>query len=196
MKKLFLMLVVFVFTIACNNTKTQKQTENSEAKISTIQLVDFEVQATDLVNTKVEITATVSHVCQHGGKRLFLVGTDTEESVKVVVGENMAAFNTDLEGNTLKVTGIVDELRIDEIYLAEWEREIMAAIEHQKGEAEHTGGEHSGSSKGEEADQGTHVSDIESIANYRKQIAESGTDHLSFFSIVCETYEVVNPNEK
>ena len=36
----------------------------------------------------------------------------------------MAAFNTELEGESLAVIGTVDELRIDEEYLREWEEEI------------------------------------------------------------------------
>jgi hypothetical protein len=195
MKKIFLMLIIVVFAFACNNPETKDNTKSKVEEIAQVDVVNFEKMAVNLVGKKIEITATISHICKHGGKRMFLVDTETEESVKVVVGENMAAFNTDMEGNTVKVTGIVDELRIDEAYLLEWENEIQAEIEHEKSEAEHTGGGHVAGSKGEEADQGDHISAIESIANYRKEIAESGTDHLSFFSIVCEKYELVKPTE-
>lgn len=195
MKKIFFMLIVIAFAFACNNPKTQESKQTAEVEITKVEVVNFEERAINLVDKKIEITATISHICKHGGKRMFLVDTETEESVKVVVGENMAAFNTDMEGNTIKVSGIVDELRIDEAYLLEWENEIKAEIEHEKSEAEHTGGGHVAGSKGEEADQGDHISAMESIANYRKEIAESGTDHLSFFSIICEKYELVKPTE-
>ena len=192
MKKTFLLITLLVFTLACTN-KTKETTQNNEVIITKIQLANFDQSVSNLINQKIEITATISHICKHGGKRMFLVDANSEESVKVVVGKNMAAFNTDMEGSTVKVIGIIDELRIDEAYLLEWEAEIAAEIEHEKSEAEHTGGGHVAGSKAEEADQGDHIDAIESIANYRKEIAESGTDHLSFFSIICEKYELVKP---
>ncbi len=191
MKKIFLLLIVIVFAFACNNPKTQENTQISEVEITKVDVVNFEKNAINLINKKIEITAIVRHVCEHGGQRMFLVSEETEESVKVVLGENMAAFKTDLVGNTVKVIGIVDELRIDETYLLEWENEIAVEVEREKSEVEHDGGEHVAGSKAEEADQGDHISAIESIANYRKEIAESGSDHLSFFTIICETYKLI-----
>ncbi len=191
MKKLFLLFIVIALAFACNNTKTQKNTQSNEETITKIKLVDFTQNINNLIDKRVEITAMVKHVCGHGGKRMFLADADTEESIKIVVGENMAAFNTDLEGSTVKVIGIVEELRIDETYLLEWESEI----EHEKSDEMHDGDGHEAESKGEEADQGDHKSAIESIADYRKQIAESGTDHLSFYSIICEKYEVITSDE-
>lgn len=192
MKKLLLMLTVVAFVAACNNT-TQQQTEEKTEPITQIQLADFEKQAADLVSKKIEITAIVNHVCKHGGGKLFLVEGEVEESVKVVTGDKIASFNTDLEGHTIKVIGIVDELRIDEAYLQEWEAEIEAEKEHAESEEEKDHHGHSG--KGEEADRGEHISDYESIANFRQQIAKSGTDHLSFYSIICEKYEIITPEE-
>ena len=195
MKKITLMLTILAFTFACGNTKKDEKSKSTDVEITKVEHYNFEENASNLVNKRIEITATISHICKHGGKRMFLVDARSEESVKVVVGENMAAFNTDMEGNTVKVIGIVDELRIDEAYLLEWENEIKAEIEHEKSEAEHSGGGHVAGSKGEEADQGDHKDAMENIADYRKQIAESGTDHLSFFSIVCEKYELIKSSE-
>ena len=191
MKKILFLLIAITFVFACNNSENQ----SSEAEIIKINLVNFEKNAVNLVNKKIEITAIVRHVCEHGGQRLFLVSEETEESAKVVLGKNVAAFKTDLVGNTVKIIGTIDELRIDETYLLEWENEIKAEIEQAKKEVEHTGGTHITESNGEEADQDDHKDAIENIADYRKQIAESGTDHLSFFSIICEKYELIKPTE-
>ncbi|MCK5022311.1 MAG: hypothetical protein KAR54_03630, partial [Candidatus Pacebacteria bacterium] len=161
-----------------------------EETIIKVAFADFENSAANFINKKIEISAIVNHVCKHGGQKLFLVEGETEESIKVISGENLAAFNTDLEGNSIKVIGVVEELRIDETYLREWEAEIAAEIKH----AEEESDDHGHSEKGKEADLGEHVSSKESIANFRKEIAESGTDHLSFYSIICEKYEVITPD--
>lgn len=195
MKKIILMLTILAFTFACGNTKKDEKTKSTDVEITKVEHYNFEENAINLINKRIEITAMISHVCQHGGKKMFLVSKENEESIKVVLGENMASFKTDLVGNTVKVIGIVDELRIDEAYLVEWENEIKAEIEKAKTEAMNNSSGHVAGSKDEEADQGDHKDAEESIADYRKEIAESGTDHLSFFSIICEKYEVIKPSE-
>lgn len=195
MKKIFLMLIVAVFVFACNNPENNNNSESNIEEIAKVDILNFEKSAINLVDKKIEVIATISHVCEHGGKKMFLVDEETEESVKVTLGENMAAFKTDLVGNTVKVIGTVEELRIDEAYLVEWENEILAEVEKEKTEAKSNVSGHTPGSKDEEADLGDHKDAKDSIADFRKQIAESGTDHLSFFSIICEKYEVIKPSE-
>lgn len=195
MKKLILILTVLTFTFACGNTKNKKNAKNKLVEITKVEHVNFAEKAINLVSKKIEITAMISHVCEHGGKKMFLVSKENEESIKVVLGKNMAAFKTDMVGNTVKVIGIIDELRIDESYLLEWENEILAEIEKAKTEAVNNASGHIAGSKDEEADQGDHKDARESIADYRQEIAESGSDHLSFFSIICEKYELIKPTE-
>ncbi|MDZ7742814.1 MAG: hypothetical protein U5Q03_14005 [Bacteroidota bacterium] len=108
----------------------------------------------------------------------------------------MESFNTDLVGSNVAVEGYIEELRIDEAYLTEWENELMMqAQEGEMEEGEHDGGGHEGSQMGEMADQGRHVEGMDQIENYRKQIKESGTDHLSFYSIVCTNYKTKKDKE-
>lgn len=197
LKKTLFILFITVLIASC--TSNGKKTESQELEISKLVIDDFDTQAAKLVGKSVEITAIVNHVCQHGGKRMFLVAEGSEESVKVIPGENMAAFNTDLEGAEVKVNGIIEELRIDEAYLVEWESELIAEVEHEKSEAEHDGEEHGDGhdgGKGEDADMGQHQEAEKSIADFRTQIAESGTDHLSFYTIVADKYEVLKQAEK
>jgi len=195
MKKLILILTVLAFTFGCGNINNEKSTPNNDVEITKVEHVNFKENAINFVNKKIEITAMISHVCEHGGKKMFLVSEENEESIKVTLGKNMPAFKTDLVGNTVKVIGIVDELRIDEAYLLEWENEILAEIEKAKTEAVNNASGHIAGSKDEEADQGDHKDARESIADYRTEIAESGSDHLSFFSIICEKYELLKPTE-
>jgi hypothetical protein len=98
-----------------------------------------------------------------------------------------------LEGSDIQVSGIIQELIIDEAYLSEWEQELNEEINDTEVVSDTTAvSNHEGGGLGAAADQGTHLPAMETIAEYRKQIAESGKDHLSFYSVECIAYEVIS----
>jgi hypothetical protein len=127
----------------------------------------------------------IDHVCKHGGQKMFLVNENADARIKIVTGENMAAFNTELVGESVNVVGTVDELRIDEEYLKEWEEEILAGMGHDEGEKSEK--VHMGEHQETEGDENP---DLIQINNYREKIAESEKDYISFFSVVCVEYEI------
>jgi len=193
-KNLFFIVLLAVLFAACGGS--QKPAEQNTTDQDTVAVAPVEVSIAefisntgDIVGKEIVIEGTVNHVCQHGGKRMFLIDTASQETVKVVTGENLASFNTDLEGTDVIVKGIVEELRIDEAYLVEWEKELA------ENETQEHGDGHGEGEKGEAADQGEHIAAIEQIEKYRNQIAESGNDHLSFYSVICTSYEVKNIEE-
>lgn len=217
-KKILFLFVITAFITSCNNTQSPSaDTEGSEqemtAELVTLAIVDFDNEAGNYVGKEVQISGLVNHTCKHGGKRMFLIDTETEQTVKIEAGENIASFDAELEGSEVIVNGIINELIIDEAYLLEWEAEIEEEMskaaaeeitentevveevihEHGEGEGEH---EHAGGGLGEKADMGEHVSGYEKIENFRKQIAESGKDHLAFYSIECISYEVIPMQEE
>ncbi len=193
-----LVAVAFLFT-ACQNNTEKKETKNTEEEVVVVEkavpvtVTEFEKQAENLVGKKVVITGTVDHVCKHGGQRMFVIETGSEERVKVTPDENIAAFKPDWEGQTIEVEGIVEEQRIDEDFLKEWEEEILAGDDmgDDKGEGKHLGGNME--KGGSEADQSE---EMKKINNLRQQIAETEKGYLSFFSILCTEYELVAANEE
>lgn len=187
-KKLMIVLIASGLFISCANNTQKANTTDAVAKTE-IAVGDFETMAADLVGKPVVITGMVNHVCQEGGKKMFLVEDGSEASVKITPAENMAAFNTDLNGSKLTVEGVVEALIIDEEYLMAWENELKT------GNSEELGDGH-GVGKGEAADMGEHIAAVETIANYRKQMAESGKNQLAFYSIACNNYEMVKAKEK
>jgi len=120
---------------------------------------------------------------------MFIYGDNPEESVEIKAGENIASFNVELEGSDVTVQGLLAELVIDEAYLNEWESEVRL----ESGEEHEI---HDGKHSTQNADS-IKMEKFEKINNYRKQIAESGKDHLSFYSIECKSFEVMAaPAEK
>jgi len=206
-KKLFVLLVVSVFIISCGNKTNQTQNQDEPVEIAMLNIADFDKDAADHVGEEVKVEGTVVHVCKHGGKRMFVMDEDPDVRVKVTVNENMPSFDVELEGSDIVVTGVIDELRIDEDYLVEWELELaeQANAEPEEGEGEevedeegeeHEEGEHAEEEhegqhmgQGEKADQGEHRDAYDMIEEYRTQIAESEKGYIAFYSIVCNDYK-------
>ncbi|MEJ2596168.1 MAG: hypothetical protein P8100_13835 [bacterium] len=198
MKSILWSTVILVFLFAaCQNQSDKSQSapieEIGTEKAVDVDLANFEEEANLLVGKQVVLNGMVDHVCKHGGQKLFLVNQDADARVKITTGENMAAFNTELEGETVRVVGIVEEQRIDEDYLREWEEEITGGpIEgenSQHGEKVHMG-EHNQEMEAEAEEN----PEMRQINNYREMIQESGKDYISFFSVTCVEYEVLNTN--
>ena len=201
MKKLFytLFVVLFVATACQNNTEKQQDPEIVEVVVVEavdLDLSNFNDKAESLIGKQVILNGMIDHVCKHGGQKMFMVNENADARIKITTGENMAAFNTELIGETLMVVGVIDEHRIDEEYLREWEEELSTVdvdAEHsEKGEVVHMG-EHGGEGNAEETEESP---EMKQINDYRKQIAESGKEYISFFSVTCIDYEVVETTEE
>lgn len=196
MKNLLLVItIIALFTTSCENKQTSKQeTAKQEVvveQITDINIDDFDSLVGTLVNKEIKFTGVVDHICQHGGQRMFIVSPNSDVRIKVTTGEDMAAFPSDMEGSNLIVSGVIDENRIDENYLKEWEEEIKAeeANHVEEGENQHEEGiEHNG----EGQDHHDKSSATEQIEDFRKQMKETGKDHLSFYSVTCTEFKVID----
>jgi hypothetical protein len=192
MKKLMLFGMIALLFSACSNSpkpaaETTEVTEKSNEPVM-ITVGSFESKAADLVGETVTITGTADHICKHDGKKLFLIDTEEEGRVKVTSGEGVPAFNTDYEGYDFVVTGYVDEMIVDDEYLREWEEEVIEGID----ETRHLGGGQPMTE--EERAAGVHLDDpaMEQITAYREEMKELGVDRLSFYSIVCTSFDVID----
>lgn len=169
--------LIAVIAVSCNQTAQQAETQKA------LTVSELLTQAPELVGKEVTFEGTVDHVCKHGGKRMFLVGTTAEERIKVTLGEGELVFKPEMEGSDVVVKGIVEELKIDKAYLDQWESEVMAETEGEAASKVHMG------EAGHEANEGNKNDDLEKIANFRTQIQDSGKDHISFYSVNCLSYE-------
>lgn len=191
MKKLIFIVAAAIGLASCQNSTNKTETANEETlnnDIAVVQVAEFENKAGDLVGKTIQLSGTVDHVCKHGGQRMFIVDNESEARIKITPAEEVAAFNTELVGDELLITGIVEEQRIDESYLMEWEEEIRAgsAMSDDKGEGTHLGG--NVEKGGEGADESE---EMQKVNNLREQLQASGKDYLAFYSVVCTGYQVV-----
>ncbi len=190
-KVLFIALIISAFAYSCNTNKAEEETE---AKAMTVeQIVD---KSSEFVDKEVVIEGTVSHVCKHGGKKMFLMGENPDVKIKIVPNEKLSSFETDLEGSDVIVTGKVIELKIDEAYLANWESEIKIELEAESKDTEHNIEEgnpkHLGThkEKKEEATEEEVEDPYAAVNDLRKELKESGKKYLSFYSIECSEFKL------
>jgi hypothetical protein len=192
MKKLLFAIAAIALLVSCQNNTANEQTnqvaETVVVETIDVQLKDFDDKAGEMVGKQIALLGTIDHVCKHGGQKMFMVNQDSDARVKITTGEDMAAFNTELEGENVKVLGVVDELRIDEEYLREWEEELKAEQKSEAGEQVHMG---EGEGEGEDHHEGDNSQEYEQINKYRQMIQESEKDYISFFSVVCVEYKVI-----
>lgn len=169
MKNIFLQIfVIGVFLTACNSPKTALQ------EAIPVNLSELREKAPELTGKLISTEGMVAHVCRESGKRIFL----GEESFKVLATNQVPTFKIEWEGSDIIVTGYLKEDRIDEGYLADWEKELEEGAQVQMKEETHT---YDAESKG--LDESAITTQLDQIKGYREQIAASDKGYISFYSL-------------
>lgn len=138
------------------------------------------------IGKTITVEGVCSHICSHGGKKIFLSGKKPNSSLRVEADKKIGAFPNETVGKKVQVSGIVVEERIDEAYLSKWEAQTKAAAT-----------QHAQGCNAEQKAQGEKVTDstAERIAAFRKRIeersAKDGKKYLSFYHIQAQTYKII-----
>ena len=189
--KLSLVLFAALFTlvfVGCNKQK-QDQTATEETEAPAYMEVDALLTSADsLIGKTVTVQGVCTHLCKHGAKKAFLMGSDDTKVIRAEASEEMGPFAQECVNSIVTVTGQLVEDRIDEVYLQNWEEQLkaQAAKEHGDGKA---GCANEKKARGETAD-----TPEGRIADFRKQIAEreaqEGKAYLSFYHINATSYQI------
>ncbi len=195
---LALFVIILIGLVSCKNN--DKPVENLGMSVS-----ELNESIDTLVGKEVTVWGMVDHVCKHGGTKMVIFDTITEESIHIVAGESGNFRADEVMGEIVSATGIVEEFVVDDAYILTKEAELtemMATgegkpvenVEAKKGEGEHHG-------EGAPDEDGKHKQDIEGlqmqIDELKTELAEAkaaGKAHLSFYSVKCRTYKVVTDN--
>lgn len=202
-KHVLIAIAALVF-VACNNQKASNETtdeaKNQETEVIEITVADFYATPEQYVDKMVKISGTVSHVCKHGGKRLFLFNEDPEKTVKIEAGESIPQFDATCEGGEVNAEGYVRMLKIDEEYIAKMEAEMEAGeeatAEHKDGhgEGEHAEGEH-GEGEHHHASAATleeaHDAQANQIVKLREELAASEKGFIARYWIEGTSYKIM-----
>ncbi len=126
MKKLKLFIPVLLFLVACmgqEKNSEEKTLVNENEKLA-IEVRDFLKIASDSLNKEILVRGIVKHVCNHSGKRCFIMDTTGKKTIRIEANGEITAFNKELEGMNIKVLGIVKEKRLNEEFFTNWEKKV------------------------------------------------------------------------
>ncbi len=187
---LFLFAVAFT-SCQSNNSKASNEevvaeqtVTNETAALSVDALL---AEAPEFIGKTVEVEGFCTHICSHGGGKIFLMGSDDSKTIRIEAGK-LGKFSQKTVNNVVVVTGSLVESRIDEAYLLRWEEQAKAQTEEKHGESE-------GGCSTEKKARGESGNTTESrIAGFRKRIADekakTGKDYLSFYHVLATDYQI------
>jgi hypothetical protein len=119
MKKIFLLISVFALMASCNNAgqKEDKVSDTAKAEeIMTVSIDDFFADPAVFNGKTIAVSGLVTHVCKHGGQKLFIAGQDTAASLRIDVTDEIPEFGIEMEGMMAQFTGTIAVM--DEEFLA------------------------------------------------------------------------------
>ncbi|HHW81217.1 MAG TPA: hypothetical protein GX746_05935 [Bacteroidales bacterium] len=193
MKKVNLLLIALASVMAfssCNSNK-KTETENETETIQTIVTVDkLLTNAEQELDNVVLVEGVCTHICSHGGKKLFLMGDDDSKTIRVEASDDIGAFKPESVNSIVKVKGTLKEERIDEAYLTQWEARLAEGVVDEHGE-DGEGCETELKAQGqEELD-----SETARIKDFREKIAvrneTEGKNYLSFYYVEAIEYTIL-----
>ena len=187
---------VAALMVACGGHANQQnktageQQEVAVEKAQTLEVDQLLDQADTLAGKQVEVEGICTHICKHGGRKLFLMGSSDKKVIQVMAGEQIGAFTAECVNSLVHIKGTLREDRIDEEYLVNWEQRIKQQTEVKHGDGK-AGCDNEMKARGEAQAQSVQ----ERIDAFRKRIAEreakDGKAYLSFYHIDGEAYELL-----
>ncbi len=206
MKKILLILSVVAFMISCNSQKANEEAVNAENYMT---VDDLKANFENLVDSLVVFKGEVDHVCKHGGTRMVVFNPETDNSIHVEAGESGNFRADEMANREVIVWGKVLEMKVDDLYIenlqAELDEEIakggdgadVAQEMDQAKEAEHHDADaapHNDNKHKEEIEQ--RVNQIKNLREKLDELKAQGKNHISYYSVECTKYEVVDDAEK
>ena len=189
-----LLSVALLCTVSCGNKSQKDENKGVTEDEQTVAVLDVDSllsNAEALTEQTVDVEAVCTHICQHGGGKIFLMGSDDTRTIRCEAGEEVGKFSQDCANSIVRVTGVLKEQRIDEAYLQQWEAQLENNADEKHGNSS-AGCSSEQKARQEEAANSTE----ERIANFRKRIAQrnekEGKNYLSFYYIDATDYKIVN----
>lgn len=116
------MICASILFVSCNQKTEVVQKPVVETKI--LKVEDLTSNTYEYKNDKVTVEGLCIHVCKHSGKKLFIIGNSENDKLQVYTSEVIPAFDQKLNGSKLRLTGTLEEERIDMSKIAEMESEV------------------------------------------------------------------------
>lgn len=170
---IFVFAAVLIFTNACNQSNSKQKIQANETQNTEIYLSvdDVFAQGDSLANKTIHVEGIIEHVCKHTWKRFKIIGENENQFIKIDLGDNFKTIDASILGKTVKVTGKLIPIKMDEQAMMKWEEKMK---ENHKGE-EKT--EH-------------YKEELAFIQNIHQQIKNGEIPYYTNYSIEAESYEL------
>ncbi|MDE5637882.1 MAG: hypothetical protein K2I43_07730 [Alistipes sp.] len=184
------LVVAASLAAACGNNRQNRTAETSEATAReyVMEVDDLLASAEEMAGSEVVFEGVCTHACKHGATKIFLMGSDDTQIIRVEAAE-LGSFDTKCVNSVVRVTGTLREQRVDEAYLQQWEARLAANADKQHGTGE------AGCDTEKKARRETAATPAERIADFRAKIAERqaacGKAYLSFYYVDAAAYEIL-----
>lgn len=200
MKKLSLFALFALLCLGLASCGGSSSSDSGSDK--TVSVDRLMADAASMVGDMVTVEGVCSHLCKHGGRKAFLVGSADSVMVRCEAYPLMGEpFPKSTIRHPLAVRGVVREERIDEETVRKMEAQYAEAMKAQADSVAATAGEsaaeHENGCSTERAAKGQ--KDITSfegrMADYRAKIAareaKEGKAYLSFYYLDAISYEIL-----
>lgn len=181
--------LLLIGTSCGSKQKSTEKNETTEQTSGAMEIDDLLANAESLTDQEVIIEGVCTHACKHGATKIFLMGSDDTQTIRVEAAK-LGAFDTKCVNSIVRVTGKLKEQRVDEAYLQQWEAQLKAANAEKHGEGE---GE-AGCTTEKKARGETANTPEARIADFRAKIAKrqakTGKEYLSFYFMEATDYEI------
>lgn len=189
--KLMILLAAATMFVACGSNSSKNvadNTANAAQSATSMEIDSVLANAEILADQEIVLEGICTHICKHGGTKIFMMGSDDTKTLRIEAAE-LGSFDQKCVNSIVKVNGVLREERIDEAYLQQWEATVAAQTAEQHGESE-AGCDSEKAARGE-----TGSSVAERIADFRTKIAARkaavGKEYLSFYYVEAISYEIV-----
>ena len=171
-----------------DSNKSKEQASAEEVTTAALEVDQVLADPDSLVGDTIEIEGICTHICKHGGGKIFLMGSDDTKTLRIEAGEPIGSFPQETVNSIVRVTGVLVEDRIDEDYLAQWEAQIADQAKEAQGEG--------GCAADMKANAEAEANSVrERIANFRSRIAErterEGKAYVSLYHMEGLSYEIL-----
>lgn len=204
-KNIFIALAVIAtstFIYSCGNS-SKTSTEVAENEVATMSVDQALADASNLVGDTITIEGVCSHLCKHGGRKAFVLGSNDSLLLRCEAYPIMGKpFSKESIHKPVMVTGILKEERVDDKAIAEMEHQYAMLNSNddaaaQFGEETEKTAEPTGGCDTERAARGQQnlTAFADRIADYRARIAQrnekEGKPYLSFYYLETISYKIL-----
>ena len=165
-------VLVVALLSGCGQTANKKQKDVKEVPQGMLVVELLEV-ADKSINKEVVVKGAVTHVCQHSGKKCFIVDDTGEETIRIEAKGNIDSFDQELVGADIVVKGVLREYKLEKELIDEIEQNAIAEKE-KEGESEHC------------------ASELASVQKMRDWMKENGKNYYAIYYVDGIEYKVLN----